>query len=193
MSNKNMCTNISNSRVVKNGYLLQLSARTSEVALLTTIVALDLCLVFLSTLAFLALCYLAFFRPKFTSSFSVPPSSFAFRLECLLLPRLGNKDGVLVHPHVLCLKLKMMEISAKVLICLLCVKTSFICPQVGSGHVCIIVVTCCSSERLLPVAFRSQINANIVLRCLVMLCFESITYCSNFKVRAHNLVAEVPP
>ena len=113
MSNKNMCTNISNSRVVKNGYLLQLSALTSEVALLTTIVALDLCLVFLSTLAFLALCYLAFFRPKFTSSFSVPPSSFAFRLECLLLPRLGNKEGVLVHPHVLCLKLKMMRNISK--------------------------------------------------------------------------------
>ena len=63
MSNKNMCTNISNSRVVKNGYLLRLSALTSKVTLLTIIVALDLCLVLLSTPALLVLCYLAFFRP----------------------------------------------------------------------------------------------------------------------------------
>ena len=63
MSNKNMCTNISNSRVVKKGYLLRLSALTSEVNLLTKVVALDLFLVLLSTLALLALCYLAFFRP----------------------------------------------------------------------------------------------------------------------------------
>ena len=107
MSNKNMCTNISNSRVVKNGYLLRLSALTSEVTLLTTVVALNLCLVFLSTLALLALCYLAFFRPKVTSSFGIPPLSFAFRPECLQLPRLGDKEGVLVRPHTLCLKLEM--------------------------------------------------------------------------------------
>ena len=37
-----MYTNISNSRVVKNGYLLRLSALTSEVTFLTTVVALDL-------------------------------------------------------------------------------------------------------------------------------------------------------
>ena len=109
MSNKNMCTNISNSRVVKNGYLLRLSALTSVVTLLTTIVALDLCLVLLSTLSLLALCYLALFRPKVTSSFDIPPLSSAFRLECLSLPKLGDKEGVLVCPHALCLKLEMMR------------------------------------------------------------------------------------
>ena len=98
MSKKNMCTNISNSRVVKNGYLLRLSALTSEVTLLTTVVALDLCLVLLSTLALLALCYLAFFRPKVTSSFGIPPLFFAFRPECLPLPRLGDKEGVFGAP-----------------------------------------------------------------------------------------------
>ena len=107
MSNKNMCTNISNSRVVKKGYLLRLSALMSEVTLLTTVVALDLCLVLLSTLALLALCYLAFFRPKVTSSFGIPPLSFVFRPECLPLPRLSDKEGVLVRPYALCLKLEM--------------------------------------------------------------------------------------
>ena len=113
MSNKNMCTNISNSRVVKNGYLLWLSALTSKVTLLAIVVALDLCLVLLSMLALLALCYLAFFRPKVTSSFGIPPLSFAFRLECLPLPRLGNKEGVLVCLYALCLKLKMMRNISK--------------------------------------------------------------------------------
>ena len=86
-----MCTNISNSRVVKNGYLLRLNVLTSEVTLLTTVVAFDLCLVLLSTLALLALCYLALFRPKVTNSFGIPPLSFAFRLDCLPLPRLSDK------------------------------------------------------------------------------------------------------
>ena len=113
MSNKNMCTNISNSRVVKNGYLLWLSALTSEVTLLATVVALDLCLVLLSMLALLALCYLAFFRPKVTSSFGIPPLSFAFRLECLLLPRLGNKEGLLVRLYAFCVKLKMTRNISK--------------------------------------------------------------------------------
>ena len=113
MSNKNMCTNISNSRVVKNGYLLRLSALISEVTLLTTVIALNLCLVLLSTLALLALCYLAFFRPKVTSSFRIPPLSFAFRPECLSLPRLGDKEGVLVCPFALCLKLEMMRNISK--------------------------------------------------------------------------------
>ena len=113
MSNKNMCTNISNSRVVKNGYLLRLSALTSEVTPLTTIVALDLCLVLLSMLALLALCYLAFFRPKVTSSFGIPPLSFVFRPECLSLPRLGDKEGVLVRPYALYLKLKMKRNISK--------------------------------------------------------------------------------
>ena len=98
MSNKNMCTNISNSRVVKNGYLLRLSALISEVTLLTTVIALNLCLVLLSTLALLALCYLAFFRPKVTSSFGIPPLSFAFRPKCLSLPKLSNKEGVWCAP-----------------------------------------------------------------------------------------------
>ena len=113
MSNKNMCTNISNSRVVKSGYLLRLSALTSEVTLLTTVVTLDLCLVLFSTLALLALCYLAFFRLKVTSSFGIPPLSFAFRPECLPLPRLGDKEGVLVRPHALYLKLKMTRNISK--------------------------------------------------------------------------------
>ena len=113
MSNKNMCTNISNSRVVKNGYLLRLSALMSEVTLLTTVVALDLCLVLLSTLALLALCYLALFRPKVTNSFGIPPLSFAFRPECLPLPRLGDKEGVLMRPHALCLKLEMTRNISK--------------------------------------------------------------------------------
>ena len=113
MSNKNMCTNISNSRVVKNGYFLRLSALTSEMTLLTTVVALDLCLVLLSTLALLALCYLAFFRPKVTNSFGIPPLPFAFRLECLLLPKLGDKEGVLVLPYALCFKLEMTRNISK--------------------------------------------------------------------------------
>ena len=113
MSNKNMCTNISNSRVVKNGYLLRLSALTSEVTLLTTVVALDLCLVLLSTLALLALCYLAFFRPKVTNSFGIPPLSFAFKPKCLPLPRLGDKEGVLVRSYVLHLKLEITRNISK--------------------------------------------------------------------------------
>ena len=113
MGNKNMCTNISNGRVVKNGYLLQLSALTSEVTLLTTVVALNLCLVLLSTLALLSFCYLAFSRPKVTSSFGIPPLSFAFRPECLSLPRLSNKEGVLVRPHALYLKLEMTRNISK--------------------------------------------------------------------------------
>ena len=113
MSNKNMCTNISNSRVVKNGYLLRLNALTSEITLLTTIVALDLCLILLSTLAFLVICYLAFFRPNVTSSFGIPLLPFAFRPKCLSLPRLGNKEGVLVRPHTLYLKLEMTRNISK--------------------------------------------------------------------------------
>ena len=113
MSNKNMCTNISNDRVVKNGCLLRLSALTSEVTLLTIVVALDLCLVLLSMLALFALCYLACFRPKVTSSFGIPPLSLAFRPECLTLPRLGDKEGVLVRPYVLCLKLEMTRNISK--------------------------------------------------------------------------------
>ena len=128
MSNKNMCTNISNSRVVKNGYLLRLSALTSEVTLLTTVVALDLCLVLLSTLALLALCYLALFRPKVTNSFGIPPLSFAFRPECLPLPRLGNKEGVLVRPHALCLKLEMTRNISKSLDILIMCQNKFHLP-----------------------------------------------------------------
>ena len=108
-----MCTNISNSRVVKNGYLLRLNALTSEITLLTTIVALDLCLILLSTLVLLALYYLAFSRFKVTRFFGIPPLSIAFRLECLLLPRLGNKEDVLVHPHVFRLKLEMARNISK--------------------------------------------------------------------------------
>ena len=81
--------------------------------LLTTVVALDLCLVLLSTLALFALCYLACFRPKVTSSFGIPPLSFAFSPECLLLPILGDKEGVLVRPHALCLKLEMTRNISK--------------------------------------------------------------------------------
>ena len=113
MSNKNMCTNISNSRVVKKWYILRLNALTSEVTLLTIVVALDLCLVLLSTLALLVLCYLAFSRPKVTSSFGIPPLFFAFRPECLPLPKLGDKEGVLVRPYELCLKLKMTKNISK--------------------------------------------------------------------------------
>ena len=113
MSNKNMCTNISNSTVVKKGYLLRLSALTSEVTLLTIIVALNLCLVLLSMLALLVLCYLAFFKPKVTSSFGIPRLSFAFRPECLLLHKLGDKEGVLVRPYALCLKLEMIRNISK--------------------------------------------------------------------------------
>ena len=113
MSNKNMCTNISNSRVVKKWYILRLNALTSEVTLLTTVVALDLCLVLLSTLALLVLCYLAFSRPKVTSSFGIPPLFFAFRPECLPLPKLGDKEGVLVRPYALYLKLKMKRNISK--------------------------------------------------------------------------------
>ena len=149
-----MCTNISNSKVVKNGYLLQLSALTSKVTLLTTVVALDLCLILRSTLALLALCYLAFFRPKVTSSFGIPPLSFAFRLECLLLPRLGDKEGVLVLPHALCLKLEMMRNISKSLDILTMCQNKLHLPP-GSGNERITVVTYCSSERLSPAAFRS--------------------------------------
>ena len=113
MSNKNMCANISNSRLVKNGYLLRLSALMSEVTLLTTIITLELCLVLFSTLVLLALCYLAFSRLKVTRFFGIPPLSIAFRLECLLLPRLGNKEDVLVHPHVFRLKLEMTRNISK--------------------------------------------------------------------------------
>ena len=37
----------------------------------------------------------------------------AFRPECLLLPRLGDKEGVLVRPYELCLKLKMTKNISK--------------------------------------------------------------------------------
>ena len=191
MSNKNMCINISNNRVVKNGYLLRLNALTSEVTLFTIVVALDLCLVLFSTLALLALCYIAFFRPKVTSSFGIPPLSFAFRPKCLPPPKLGDKEGVLVHPHALCLKFKMTRnISKSPNILPICQNKLHLPPsRFDSEH--ITTVTYCSSKRLLPTVFRSRINANIVLRCSAMLCFESIIYCSNFKVRARNLVDEV--
>ena len=113
MSNKNMCANISNSRLVKNGYLLRLSALMSEVTLLTTIITLELCLVLFSTLVLLALYYLAFSRFKVTRFFDIPPLSIVFRLECLLLPRLGNKEDVLVHSHVFRLKLEMKRNISK--------------------------------------------------------------------------------
>ena len=80
---------------------------THEVILLTIAIALELCL------ALLVLCYLAFFRPKVTSSFGIPPLSFAFRPECLPLPKLGDKEGVLVRPYELCLKLKMTKNISK--------------------------------------------------------------------------------
>ena len=83
--------------------------------LLTTVIALELCLVLSSTLALLVLCYLAFFRPKVTNSFGIPPLSSAFRLDCLPLSRLGDKLGVLVHPHALRLKLKMVRNTSKCL------------------------------------------------------------------------------
>ena len=73
----------------------------------------SLCFSVCFSMAFLALCYIAFFRPKVTNSFGIPPLSFAFKLECLPLPRLGDKEGVLVRSYVLHLKLEITRNISK--------------------------------------------------------------------------------
>ena len=113
MRNKNMCTNISNSRVIKNGYLLRLSALTSEVTLLTTVVALDLCLVLLSTLALLALCYLAIFSPRLPAPLAFLPCSLRLGLNAFRCPNWATRRVFWCPPHALCLKLEMTRNISK--------------------------------------------------------------------------------
>ena len=161
-------------------YLLWLSALTSIVTQLFKVVAFHFGLILIPiTLASLMLFLLPFLGPKLPR---IPCFPY---LSCL---------GLLTW-HYLSWVISKVNCTPRHFFFLTQLSEKYRChmwAQVSFGHM-IHARAYYNCEMLLISGFNSWIKVYIVLKCLTIMSFGSMTYCSNFKVIAHIIVADIKP